>query len=97
MLLAPYFPSLAPGNLARPSLHGLPSKTRAAQLPALLGRAPWAATSGNSASHNAPIMTQVCVMHSAFVVQQLLPKVTTSPSSVAASADFALQQAVNHL
>ena len=50
VLLAPYFPSVAPGNLARPSLQGLPSRAQAAQLPALLGRASGASTFGHTAA-----------------------------------------------
>jgi len=51
VLLAPFFPSVAPGNLAKPSLYGLPSRVQAGQLPALL----------NTASGSA-LAKQVCVI-----------------------------------
>ena len=50
--LAPFFPSVAPGNLGKPLLHALPSRAQAGQLPTLLGRM---AASGGHANGQAAI------------------------------------------
>ena len=63
VLLAPFFPSVAPGNLAKPSLHALPSRGRAAQLPASQGWQLEAAPSGRLANGIAVPGKQVCLWY----------------------------------
>ena len=59
--LAPFFPSVAPGNLGKPPLHALPSRAQAGQLPTLLGR--MAASGSHANGHAASSAKQVQEVH----------------------------------
>ena len=59
--LAPFFPSVAPGNLGKPPLHALPSRAKTGKLPTLLGR--MVASGGHAIGHAAIPAKQVQEVH----------------------------------